>query len=447
MEHSGKHRVIEDPTAARMIVGLAAKLACSGVFVSGRAFDEVVERDIARLGSLTRGLDYRLDLERGAVTVRNGDASATALFRSGVGATLFHETSEADLRSQVAGLAAPRPRAHGPWPGGDDTEPTANAALERALDDLFADETPLGEMDTRAVVVVSDGELVAERYGAGFDRDTRLLGWSASKSVLGTLVGILVDDGLLDLHAPAPVAEWRAPGDPRGQITLHHLLQMSSGLKFDEPYDPGADSTVMLFARDDMGAYAASKPLIAPPGTVWNYSSGTTNLLARIVKETVGGDLAAAQTFARNRLFEPAGMASAVFEPDASGSMIGSSYLYATARDWARFGQLYLDRGVVNGRRILSPEWVEYVQEPAPGSDLREYGAHFRLNPLLEPGGEAREHPNLPHDMYLARGHNRQIVAIMPSQGVVIVRLGWTLKELPFDLDRHFSAILRALGK
>lgn len=447
MEVSDERATITDPMAARMAVAVAAKLACSGVFVSGRQLDEVVRRDLVRLSPLMRSLDYRLDPDRGTVTATQGGVSATALYRPGVGATLFHQTSEDELLAQAASLPAPRPRPRGPWPAGDDTGPAETPALERALDELFGDETADGEMDTRAVVVVSDGALVAERYAPGFGRDTRLLGWSASKSVLGTLVGLLIDDGRLALHAPAPVAEWRAPGDSRGAITLNHLLQMSSGLKFDEPYEPGADSTVMLFERDDMGAYAAASPLLDPPGAVWCYSSGTTNLLARIVLETVGGDMAAVQTFARTRLFEPAGMASAVFEPDARGSVVGSSYLYATARDWARFGQLYLDGGVSSGNRILSREWVDYVQQPVPASELREYGAHFRLNPLREPGGQAREYPNLPPDMYLARGHNRQIVAIMPSHGVVIVRLGWTINDLAFDLDRHFSAILRALGK
>ncbi|WP_332767740.1 serine hydrolase domain-containing protein [Phenylobacterium sp.] len=438
------------PDNRKMAAGFAAKLACSGVFVSGRTLEDVVRDDIQRASPLTRDIEYALDVDRQTVTATKRGVSVTALHRPGVGAVLVVDADLETLRRQTGGMSPARTLTRpGRWPEGEEAEPATRdvpgSALSGALDAIFADETPDREMDTRALVVVHGGLLVAERYAPGYGPATRLLGWSASKSVLATLVGILVDEGRLRLDAPAPVSEWRTPGDPRGAITLRHLLHMSSGLAFSEPYVPGADSTVMLFERGDMAGFAAASPLAHPPGEVWDYSSGTTNLLSRIVMEAVGGSMAAYQNYARERLFEPAGMASAVFEPDERGVIVGSSYLYATARDWARFGQLYMNGGELNGRRILSKAWVDFVQRPAPAAPLREYAAHFRLNPLQEPGGTEREYPNLPHDMYLARGHNRQIVAIMPTQRTVIVRLGWTVNDRVFELDRHFSAILAAL--
>jgi CubicO group peptidase (beta-lactamase class C family) len=219
---------------------------------------------------------------------------------------------------------------------------------------------------------------------------------------------------------------------------------MSSSLAFSEPYVPGADSTTMLFQTGDMAAFAASKPLAAKPGTVWAYSSGTSNILSRIVLQSVGGTAAAMQTYARTRLFEPAGIYSAIFEPDATGALVGSSYLYATARDWARFGLLYLNNGNANGRQILSPDWVSFVHTPAPADACGGYGAQFWLNGLAK-DGQTRQLPDLPADLYAARGHNQEIVMIVPSRKVVIVRLGWTTDGTNIDENRHFAAILSAI--
>lgn len=266
-----------------------------------------------------------------------------------------------------------------------------------------------------------------------------------SKSVTATLVGALVAEGKLDLYAPPGVKEWKWPGDPRGQITLLELLQMSSGLEFAEPYDPGSDSTAMLFESADMGAYAASKPLAHPPETAWSYSSGTANILSRLAKERSGGTLAAYSAYARSHLFGPAGMTSAVFEPDESGTFVGSSLLYMSARDWARFGLIYLNYGEINGRRIVPESFVQFVRRPAPADPSKSYGGQFWLNGVDRAGGP--EFAHLPRDMFCAEGHNDEFVCIFPSRDAVIVRLGWTTGDAGFDRDRHFGEILRALGK
>lgn len=430
--------------------GVSAKLACSGVFVSGRSLDDVVGRDVKRLSPLTKWNSYVLDRANASVTVTMLWARRTAIYRPTVGCTLLVRKTSGELRAQAQGLRE-IPVAHrgGLWPEGDDVdlvhlpEGIDRAALEQALSNAFRDDTPEHEIDTRAMIVVYDGRIVAERYAPGFGPHTRFLGWSASKSVAATLIGTLVADGQLTLDKPPPIPEWRSANDPRNKITLRQLLNMSSGLAFSEPYDPGSDSTAMLFLSHDMAAYAAAKPLAHPPGTVWSYSSGTANILARLVFQTAGGTLVSSQAYLREHLFLPAGMTSAVFEPDETGNFVGSSYLYATARDWARFGLLYLNRGMINGRRILPESWVDFVRTPAPADPRKVYGAHFWLNGIDTSG--KRDFPHLPADVFTAEGHNDEYVAIFPSQKAVIVRLGWTTGSGKFDRDKHFSAILSAL--
>ena len=414
-----------------------------------------MRHDILRLSPLTRMNRYALDKADKSVSVTAlGLVTRTAIYRPGVGCTLLVDSDAQTLRKQAEGIPvpsmAPRPA---PWPAGDTVDLTTlpagvdRAALNRAVADAFTDETPDKAIDTRAIVVVYDGQIVAERYAPGFDKATRFLGWSASKSVTATLVATLIADGKLALDAPPPVPEWKDAGDPRGKITLRQLLNMSSGLEFYEPYDPGSDSTAMLFESHDMGAYAASKPLAHPPGTVWSYSSGTANILSRLVFQAAGGTLAGYEAYARAHLFDPAGMTSAIFQPDETGDFVGSSYLYADARDWARFGLLYLNRGTINGQRLLPDSWVDFVRAPAPADPNKGYGGQFWLNGLATPGGTARQFPHLPADAYAAEGHNGEFVAIFPSRKAVIVRLGWTTGTARFNRDKHFAAILAALPR
>ena len=313
--------------------------------------------------------------------------------------------------------------------------------MRRAFDEQNKDGYP----DTRAVVVVQHGVIVAERYAPGFDRKTRLLGWSATKSFTSALIGLLVDDGVLHLDAPAPVPEWQGAGDPRAAITLRQLLNMASGLTFKETYDPGSDSIKMLFEERDMGAYAASRPLLNPPGTKWSYSSGTSNILSGIVFRATGGTLEGVTNFARKRLFEPAGMRSALIEPDEAGVPIGSSYGYATARDWARFGQLFLDRGAVGGKQVVSPGWVDFVATPTTAAPRPIYGGQFWLNRAEDSGAHRKLFAALPADMFMAMGHNEQMVAVIPSQDAVIVRLGWTPEGMSYDWNKYLAPIADAL--
>ena len=432
---------------------VSAQIACASIFVTGRSEADVLRDDIHALAPFTKPVTLAIDRQRNTVTASAPSAtSRTALYRPEVGCTLLTGNVAPELLNrQSAKLRPMKLRSTAPWPQGDahprGTAPRVDrAALNAAVDAAFVEQNKDGYPDTRAIIVVQGGQIVAEQYAPGFDRNSRLLGWSASKSVNATLVGLLVDDGVLKLDGPAPVPEWQGAGDPRGKITLRQLLTMSSGLRFAEPYNPGSDSIAMLFGASDMGAMAAALPLDKAPGTSWSYSSGTSNILARIVFQATGGSLDAVTRFARKRLFEPAGMTTTVFEPDEAGVPMGSSYAYATARDWARFGLLYLDDGVAGGKRLLSRDWVEFVKTPTPASLRPSYGGQFWLNQGDEAGDKRRVFKDLPTDTFMAMGHNHQIVAVIPSRDAVIVRLGWTPEQQVFDFNKYLSAIVGALA-
>ena len=430
--------------------GYAAKYVCSGAFVSGRDPQEVLERDVGPVNVLAKIIGVTVDREAHTVTARAlGIFGSTAVYREGCGCTLAAGgVSAADLRGQVrpssstkrlpADLAWPQGSAGpvDPMPAGVD-----GAKLNYALDLAFADPA----IQTRAVVVAYDGNPIAERYPPGFHKDMPLGGWSMTKSVTNALVGILVGRKQLDLQAPAPVSAWRAPGDPRRDITLGHLLRMTSGLAFEERYAPLADATDMLYGSADFGAYAAAKPLIHPPGTHWSYSTGTTNIICGILKRAAGGGPQDHLAFARRELFDKLGMLSALIEPDPSGTIVGSSYMMATARDWARFGQLYLDDGIWNGERILPRGWVAYSTTPTPAAPDGRYGAHFWLNSGPPGRPEARRWPELPADLYFADGFQCQRVIVLPSRRLVVVRLGLTVRQAEFSLPAFLQPILAAL--
>lgn len=430
-----------------VLTGYTAKTLASGVFVSGLPLESVLAED---LDATAQRVPWRVSQDGRSLTVSLfGLGARTAHFQPGLGATLLPVGEvPASFAYSPKTPSAPDPAL--PWPLGDGESPDPltqeqRAQLDTAVDWAFEEFAPGRSWNTRAVAVAQHGRLVAEKYGAGIKENTPLLGWSMSKSVVNALAGILVKARKLDIHQPAPVAEWAAQGDPRGAITLEHLLWMSSGLAFDEDYgDPYGDVLTMLFREPGCGTYAASRPLLHAPGTVWDYSSGTTNLICRILREQHGGAPEDFLNFPREALFAPLGMTSAVMEPDASGTFIGSSYTFATARDWARFGQLFLQDGVWNGERLLPEGWVAYSTTPAPQSPRGHYGAQWWLNAGTPGNPDDRAFPDLPTDMYYASGHEGQFVVVVPSRGVVIVRLGLT-RDRAFDLGHLVGRILEAL--
>ncbi len=305
--------------------------------------------------------------------------------------------------------------------------------LARQIDDLFTGEG-LGE--TRAVVVMANGKLAAERYGPGYTKDTRFISWSMAKTVTAVLIGMLVADGKLSLDAPAPVPLWQRPGDPRAEITLRHLLQMRSGLRHTESGDPPYESSEvrMLFldGRDNMAKWAEEQPLEAEPGKMFEYSSNTSVILADIAARALTTSdqpearRKAVADYLQVRLFGPLGMTSMVPEFDASGTLIGGSLMHATARDWAKLGEFLRLKGRTPGGEQLVPiRWVEAMVTPSPASP--HYGFQTWLNRPI-PGAPTSEHPlfpdRAPASLFSLIGHMGQYVLVSPEQRVVLVRLG-----------------------
>ncbi|MCC6641940.1 MAG: serine hydrolase [Deltaproteobacteria bacterium] len=438
-------------TAAHVGAGFAAKVACSLVLDSAQspegAVADYIAAETAPLGALLRF----------AVTGRAAEATALgvvrvrAIHRPGLGCTLLPD-GDTGL-ALPRGIEAKRPKLDpaSPWPLGDaGPSDAAPPAVEAAIDHAFAEPAAAtgNVRRTTAIVVAHDGRLVAERYAPGYGPNVPMLSWSMAKSVLAALVAIEVADGRLALHERAPVPEWASDDDPRRAITLDQLLRMSSGLGWDEHYGAVNDVSRMLFTMPDTGAFAARSPLVATPDTVWYYSSGTSNIVARILRELAGNDLATLVRHANERLFDAAAMTSAMFEPDVSGTFIGSSFAFMTARDWARFGELHREDGVWNGRRILPEGWVRYVTTPTPAAPEGQYGAHWWLN-AGEPKDPARRPwPDLPTDTYAARGHSGQYVVVVPSAKLVVVRLGLSEPDNGDDgAARLVAEILAALSR
>jgi CubicO group peptidase (beta-lactamase class C family) len=297
------------------------------------------------------------------------------------------------------------------------------------------------------VLVLQDGRVLAERYAPGFDAATRFCGWSMTKSVINALMGALAQQGRLRVDDRVPIAAWAGPGDDRAALTYDHLLHMSSGLAFDESYDdPFSDVTTMLYGTGDVAAYAADKPLVAAPNTLWSYGSGTTNVLTRALRQLRLPGVPY-EEMPRRLLFDRLGMDSALIEMDETGTFVGSSYMWATARDWARFGELFTANGVWNGERVLPEGWVTYSATPAPADAKARYGAHFWLY-----NAEEREQARrlsaaaIPSDAFFAGGFGGQRITIIPSRGLVIVRLGYTLDAEAWNNAGFVAQVLEALA-
>ena len=322
--------------------------------------------------------------------------------------------------------------------------------LARRVDALFSQD-PTAE--SRALIVLHDGRIVAERYGPAYHENTRFISWSMAKSVTGVMIGMLVADGRLRLDEGVPIPAWQRSGDPRGEITLRQLLQMQSGLKHNEETSPPyeADTVRMLFldGRDNMAAYAEAQPLEAEPGTKWEYSSATPVILADLAARALtastdpGERARAVGDYLRTRLFEPLGMKSMVPEYDAAGTLIGGSLIHGTARDWARFGEFLRHQGAVKGAQLVPVAWLEFMTTSAlhnPG-----YGGQLWLN--RAPPGEAAMWPGLGSSVFSMNGHLGQFVVVSRGNGVTVVRLGKTNEGQHEPVRRAIARIIQLFPK
>ena len=316
--------------------------------------------------------------------------------------------------------------------------------MELVLNQYFLEPTKDSNRNTRAILISQNGEIITEKYSDGLDKKSVLLGWSMTKSVINALMGILVKNDIYKISDNNLFPEWE--NDDRKDITIDNLLRMSSGLEFEEVYGPLKDATYMLYDSKSCSDYALNKKLIYRPGTFWYYSSGTTNLLSKLIFNKNGTNLEGNTNFLREKLLDKINMKSAILESDSSGVLIGSSYMFASARDWARFGYLYLNDGVFNGERILPEGWVKYSTEVTNSTPLGEYGAQIWLNRGNPRDSEKRKFPSLPSDLFYFGGYNQQIVAIIPSLRLVIVRLGVTTDE-SWDHESFLLDVLNTVVK
>ena len=412
-----------------IITGYAAKNLASDVFVSGREPADVEALDLNF--SFIKFTRNKVDFENHTVTSRFLWSKSQALYREGYGVTLLRgKNALARLQAQKYPEVINTPGPETLLPG-DPALTTRLAPIAKALvDDHAYNGTPF------AFIVVHQDGVVAERYREGITADTRLLSWSMGKSFTNALVGIMAGDGLVVIHAPMDIPEWQ--GDGRAAITLSDLMQMQSGLEWNENYGTRSDVNLMLHREEDMGLFALSKPLMAKPGTHWYYSSGSTNIIVRYLRGRFASEVEFLQ-YIHERLFDPLGIDNPCFEPDMSGTPVGSSYLYATARDFARLGHMYLHDGCVGEERLLPEHWVEYTTTPASDSK-GGYGACFWLN-------RGKTYPSAPEDMYSCQGHDGQMIFIIPSKELVVVVLGYSPKpDRVIEFDRLLSDIIEQTG-
>ncbi len=409
--------------AIRVATAIVADSLCMRTFVSGLdpqvVYMETMERPGLRW--LRWVLHYQIDRTAGTVdTSILGLYGSHSIFRDGFGCVLQHESEQPYyLKSDIEALRTPKsPALLSDIAGRSLVEPT-NPALKAALDHAFEEPATPPFRRTKAIVVVHDGKVIAERYAAGVGIDTQLVGFSMTKSVVNALLGILTLQGRISPSLPAPVPEWRGATDPRRAIEVEHLMRMTTGLALDET-NSGFDPSSQMYLYNDMAGFAVNAPMIAPPGTLWRYSSATTQLLARIIRDITGGP-EQTLTFAWRELFNPLGMRQVTLQFDGSGTLQGSSNMLASARDWARFGLLYLNDGVVGGKRLLHEDWVDFSAAATLDTD---YGAGFWTNRSEHGNARGRARMGIPCDAFFAFGNLGQRIVILPTQHMVIVRLG-----------------------
>ena len=419
-----------------IITGYPAKYLCSAVFISNRNPGDVEKLDLNF--SFIKYVHNQVDYANKTVTSHFLWGSSKAIYKDGFGAVLSNGTDEARL-IQRKFPSLPHQSFNQDtmsWPFGNVVPESVSGidkiALKQISKNLIGKSSYGG--NAFAFMVLHKGIPAVEGYRSGFNDRTRFLSWSIAKSFTNALAGIMVKDGMLSLGQVSGIPQWQS--DERSRITLNDLLQMQSGLKWNEDYGNRSDVTLMLYNHFDFAGFAVNQALEYPIGDHWYYSSGTTNIVNLIMRRQFNSD-SAYYSYTPQQLFRKTGMADAIFETDAAGTLAGSSYIYATARDYARFGLLYLRDGVFNGDRILPEGWVKYTTTPAKNSN-GAYGAFFWLN-------KGKKYPDAPEDMFYCNGHDGQRVFIIPSKDLVVVVLGYSPKpENEMDFNLLLKDIFRA---
>lgn len=429
-----------------IISGYGAKNLCSCVFLSGRDPQDVIKNELgfSPMSLATFSINMQDSSATGSVF---GFAKRKAIFRSGLGCSLLNGITEKEFRYQSFNTI-PRLVVNQDsilWPNGDmlpekKPEGINYTQLNKSINSAFVDTAKNKLRHTRAVIVIYDGQIIGEQYAGGFNSKKRHTGWSMTKGIGNALIGVLVRQGRININAPTGLDEWK--DDARKNILISHLLNANSGLQWEERYDKVSDATNMLYKAKDMGKYAIQSNLEHTPGSIFEYSSGTSNILAYLVRRTVQSN--EYHQFPYKEFFYKIGMYSAVLEPDAGGTFVSSSYCFASPRDWARFGLLYLNDGVWQGERILPEGWVRYTVTPAKGAALGQYGAQFWLNQGAPGNPKARTYTDIPVDCFYTAGFEGQNIWIIPSKKLVVVRLSLQ-KGNNLDENTFLTEIIKSL--
>ena len=411
-----------------IIAGYSAKNTASSVFLGERSlsFTDTTDNNFSPVNLATNAIDKEKKTANSSVF---GLLTRKSIIREGLGSVLT-----LDKKDEKSNYKTPKRRKTVndtiPYPYGNGSH---KDSVFESIDYKKLNETVnsiFGVRKTRAVLVLYKDQIIAEKYSEGFTKDSRILGWSMTKSIMSTVFGILEHQQKINIQDKAPVESWQ--NDARKEITIHNLLQMNSGLEWDENYDEISDATKMLFLERDMTKVQEEKPLIGKPNETWNYSSGTSNLLSGILRDQFNNHQSYLDFWYTN-LIDKIGMNSMILESDLAGNYVASSYAWATARDWGKFGLLYLHNGAWNGEELFTKEWVDYVTTPTPTSN-GSYGAQFWLN-------TEKQLKDVSQNMYFADGYQGQRVYILPDEDLVIVRFGLSW----FEENEFLKGIIQSI--
>lgn len=411
--------------APSVATGIGARLACSMRYVLQQEEPQIAA-DIKVYSSLLSVLEYDFDEENQTASAAIGPYQRTASYIPNVGCDLDYD----DYSRTAYTWPSLEVDENAPWPQGSKVT-SHQPNIQTKLDKLLKEDNELGN-DTRALLIVHKGEVVAESYAPSYNENSLFLGWSMSKTMTGILAGHLALQGKFDPEQTHLFPQWQ---DERANISLRQLMNMTDGLDYEELYEPGGSAPAMLFQTPDSASFMKGLALIRTPGEHYRYSSGSTNLVMDIVQQRFGENRQSAIQNIAKQVFEPMGLSPVVFEVDGSGLLMGSSYMYTTARNWAKLGQLMLNKGELNGTRIVSEQWVQDSVAYNDAKNRGDYGYFWWLNS----SEDYARWPSMKANIYSAMGSRDQRVTVIPDQELIIVRLGWSPKK--YRDDENFVAI------
>ena len=412
-----------------IIAGYSAKNMSSSVFLAERpiAFTDSTDNNFSPINLGTDKVDKATKTATASVF---GLLTRKAFYREGLGSVLINDAFDISLKVRTPKRSNANNTLPFPYGNADQKDTLFSAInynkLNTTVSNLFTNNTK-----TRAVVVIHKNQIIAEQYGKGFTKNSRILGWSMTKSIMSTVFGVMQYQNKIDINEIAPITEWQ--NDDRKNITINDLLHMNSGLEWDENYNEISDVTKMLFLEKNMAKQQVKKQFVGKTNETWNYSSGTSNLLSGVIRSKFKRHQDYLDYWYTN-FIDKIGMNSMVIETDMSGNYVGSSYAWATPRDWAKFGLLYLNNGTWNGEELFTKDWVNYVTTPTNGSD-GTYGGHFWLN-------AEGKFPDVPKNMFYASGYQGQFVFVFPDQDLVVVRMGLS----HIDINAFLKDVLESIA-